>query len=126
MLTCSYSAICNPGDKTGNPVYPAVIDILLQHPQNTCIQPGLLLSECSEARITHLHTLIGIPVTQFRPQACHMNQKIDTWGCIDIRRPHAEWQGVGESVRESVRGCRLHLKWFFRAEPSARNLERWQ
>ena len=27
-VTCSHSVFCNPGDKTGNPVYPAVIEIL--------------------------------------------------------------------------------------------------
>ena len=43
-----------------------------------------------------------------------MNQKINTWAPSFIRRSHAKWQGVGESVRE----CHLHLKWLFRAELS--------
>jgi len=43
-----------------------------------------------------------------------MNQKINTWAPSFIRRSHAKWQGVGESVRE----CCLHLKWLFRAELS--------
>ena len=37
----------------------------IQHPQNTCVHPGLLLSEHSEASLSHPHAVIGIRVTQF-------------------------------------------------------------
>lgn len=59
-----------------------------------------LLSECSEARITHLHTLIGIPVTQFRPQACH-ESKDRTWGTVIYQTLMLSGSVEREGVRDA-------------------------
>lgn len=46
---------------------------------NTCIQPSWIFSEYSDASISHYHIFVGIQANQLFLQACHMNQKINTW-----------------------------------------------